>query len=110
MLFDRLEVREEVVMAGIPQRYAGKIGGVLSCFDRVVIRTIPQIGYADAMSAELWRRKIRIFDFPRWEHDNTEFDERMKGRAKSVEVETEICAKASRGHLARSVRILSDRG
>lgn len=51
----------------LTERYAGKIRGVLSCFDRVVITgTIPQIAYADAMNAELWRRKIRIFDFPKF--------------------------------------------
>lgn len=45
-------------------RYAGKIHGVLSCFDRVVITgTIPQIGYAQAMTQELWSRKVRIFDY-----------------------------------------------
>ena len=49
----------------LTERYAGKIRGVLSCFDRVVITgTIPQIAYAGAMNAELWRRKIRVFDFP----------------------------------------------
>ena len=48
----------------LTERYADKIRGTLSCFDRVVITgTIPQIGYADAMCAELWRRKVRIFDF-----------------------------------------------
>ncbi len=48
----------------LTERYADKIRGTLSCFDRVVITgTIPQIGYADAMCAELWRRRIRIFDF-----------------------------------------------
>ena len=51
----------------LSERYADKIRGVLSCFDRVVITgTIPQIGYADAMTAELWRRRVRIFDFPKF--------------------------------------------
>ena len=48
----------------LTKRYADKIHGVLSCFDRVVITgMIPQIGYADAMSAELWRRKIKVYDY-----------------------------------------------
>ncbi len=51
----------------LTERYASKIRGELSCFDRVIITgMIPQIGYADAMSAELWRRKIRVFDYPRF--------------------------------------------
>ena len=49
----------------LTKRYAGRIRGEeLSCFDRVVISgMIPQIGYAEAMTAELFRRKIRIFDY-----------------------------------------------
>jgi len=51
----------------LTERYAGQIRGMLSCFDRVVISgTIPQIRYADAMTAELNRRKIRIFDYSRF--------------------------------------------
>lgn len=39
------------------ERYAKEIRGSLSCFDRVVITgTIPEIGYAGAMSHELWKR------------------------------------------------------
>lgn len=48
----------------LTERYADQIRGVLSSFDRVVISgMIPQIGYAEAMTAELYRRKIRIFDY-----------------------------------------------
>ncbi len=48
----------------LTQRYADKIKGTLSSFDRVVITgTIPQICYAAAMSYELGRRGIRIFDY-----------------------------------------------
>ena len=51
----------------LTERYIGEIRGELSCFDRVVITgMIPQIGYAEAMTAELWRRKIRVFDYPRF--------------------------------------------
>lgn len=46
------------------ERYAKEIRGSLSCFDRVVITgTIPEIGYAGAMSHELWKRGFRIFDY-----------------------------------------------
>ena len=48
----------------LTERYADQILGELSCFDRVVISgMIPQIGYAQAMTAELFRRKIRVFDY-----------------------------------------------
>jgi hypothetical protein len=46
------------------ERYANKIRGVLSCFDRIVITgTLPDICYADAMSSHLRSKGIRIFDY-----------------------------------------------
>jgi hypothetical protein len=51
-------------MSTLTERYAGKIRGVLSCFDRVVITgTLPDICYADAMSSHLRSKGIRIFDY-----------------------------------------------
>jgi hypothetical protein len=48
----------------LTERYDDKIHGVLSCLDRVIITgMIPQIGYADAMSCELYKRKVRVFDY-----------------------------------------------
>jgi len=47
------------------ERHQDKIAGVLSCFDRVVITgTLPDIGYAGAMSRYLSYHQIRLFDYP----------------------------------------------
>jgi hypothetical protein len=49
------------------ERHADKISGELSCLDRVVITgTIPSICHAEAMSAYLRFKSIRIFDYARW--------------------------------------------
>jgi hypothetical protein len=51
-------------MSMLTERYAGKIRGILSCFDRVVITgTLPDVCYADAMSSHLRSKGIRIFDY-----------------------------------------------
>ena len=51
-------------MVALTERYASKIRGVLSCFDRIVITgTLPDICYADAMSSHLRSKGIRIFDY-----------------------------------------------
>jgi len=51
-------------MAALTEKYANKIRGVLSCFDRIVITgTLPDICYADAMSSHLRSKGIRIFDY-----------------------------------------------
>ena len=51
----------------LTDRYADKIRGVLSCWDRVVVTgTIPDICYADAMARHLGKRGVRLFDFPKY--------------------------------------------
>jgi hypothetical protein len=51
----------------LTERYADKIAGVLSCFDRVVIQgTLPTMCYAAGMAGFLSYRKIRLFDYPRF--------------------------------------------
>ena len=47
------------------ERYADRIAGVLSCYDRVVITgTLPPVCYAEGMTRYLHARGIRIFDYP----------------------------------------------
>ena len=49
------------------ERHEKEIVGVLSCFDRVVITgTIPEIGFAGAMTGYLFRHNVRIFDYTKW--------------------------------------------
>lgn len=54
-------------MALLTERYADKILGQLSCYDRIVIQgTLPGFCYADGMTAYLYANNIRIFDYPRF--------------------------------------------
>ncbi len=54
-------------MASLIDRYHNMIAGVLSCWDRVVIRgTLPGLCYADGMTSYLTAQHIRIFDYPRF--------------------------------------------
>jgi hypothetical protein len=56
-------------MTPLTERYADRLRGVLSCFDRVVITgTLPDICYAEAMAARLRFEHVRLFDFTRWAH------------------------------------------
>ncbi len=51
-------------MSLLPVRYAKKIKGTISCFDRIVITgTIPQVCYAKGMTQILRQNNIRIFDY-----------------------------------------------
>jgi hypothetical protein len=54
-------------MTLLTERYANKIRGQLSCYDRIVIQgTLPGLCYAQGMTTFLNINKIRIFDYPRF--------------------------------------------
>ena len=54
-------------MTLLTERYANKIHGTISCFDRVVIGgSWPDIRYGDALRRLLRSQGVRLFDFPKW--------------------------------------------
>ncbi len=54
-------------MDSLVDRYEDKIAGVLSCWDRVIIRgTLPGLCYADGMTSYLNAQQLRIFDYARF--------------------------------------------
>jgi hypothetical protein len=49
----------------ITEQYKEQIRGILSCYDRVIIRgTIPVWCFADGMTSVLYSKHIQIFDYP----------------------------------------------
>jgi len=49
----------------LSERYADRLSGVLSCYDRIVVTgTLPTVCYAEGMTRFLYARGIRIFDYP----------------------------------------------
>ncbi len=54
-------------MASLIERCGDRILGVLSCYDRVIVRGgIRGFDYAQAMESYLRWRKIPLFDFPKF--------------------------------------------
>jgi len=54
-------------MTSLLDRYADKIQGVLSCYDRVVLQgTLPGLCYAGGMTAYLASKQVRIFDYAKF--------------------------------------------
>lgn len=50
-------------MANLIERHREKFVGALSCFDRLVLQgTLPSVAYPQAVTTELDRRDIRLFD------------------------------------------------
>jgi hypothetical protein len=53
-------------MANLIERHREQILGVLSCYDRVVIRgTLPSVCHVNAMATTFDARGIRLFDYPK---------------------------------------------
>lgn len=51
----------------LQKRYASKISGMLSCYDRVIIKgTLPTVCYADGMTNYLFSHNILIFDYAKF--------------------------------------------
>lgn len=54
-------------IALITEQYKEQIRGVLSCYDRIILKgTIPSWCFAEGMTSFLYAEKIRIFDYPEW--------------------------------------------
>jgi hypothetical protein len=72
----------------LTERYKDRIRGVLSCYDRVVIRgTLPGICYAEGMTAYLHASGIRIFDYPKFANS---FREKIRETAESLAREHDV--------------------
>lgn len=100
-------------MGSLTERYADKIKGVLSCFDRIVIQgSMPGVGYAAGMTGFLKAEDVRIFDFAEFSKPLTETIRQNAERiAKENGLQIEFIRKAKgfrkEDHIAK---ILADRG
>lgn len=99
-------------MSMLTERYAGRIQGVLSCFDRVVITgTLPDICYADAMSSHLRSKGIRIFDYTQFvEPLRDEIRVRAEETAQKNGLEIEFIRKKDFRKEDRIKKIIAQRG
>ena len=82
--------------SALVERYADRIAGVLSCYDRVVITgTLPTVCYAEGMTRFLYATGVRIFDYPQFAMT---LRDRVRDRAASVAAEAGIAIE----HIAKS--------
>lgn len=99
-------------MASLLDRYHDKIAGVLSCWDRVVIRgTLAGLCYAGGMTSYLNAQGIRIFDYPRFAEP---LRDRVRANAEKLAakagVEIEFIRKSSSRKEARIKEVIKQRG
>lgn len=96
----------------LTERYADKIAGILSCYDRVVITgTLPQICYAAGITSWFYAHEIRIFDYPNWANQlRLKIRENAEHIAKANGIEIEHIKKSTIRKEEHVQRILKDRG
>lgn len=80
----------------LAERYADRLSGVLSCYDRIVVTgTLPTVCYADGMTRFLYAKGIRIFDYP-------SFAKELRERVREAASRLAATAGAEIEHIAKS--------
>ncbi len=88
----------------LTERCADQIQLVLSCFDRIVLTgTLAEFGHAKAATQELFRRKIRIFDFPKFAN---EIRESLRDHAERIATDAGVSIEFVRSHAVRKESIV----
>ena len=99
-------------MASLLERYADKIDGILSCYDRMVLQgTLPGLCFAEGMTSYLYAHQIRIFDYPRFaEPLRDQIRANAEQLARENHLEIEFIRKASFRKEDRIAKVLEQRG
>ena len=99
-------------MLSLLERYADRIVGMVSCFDRVVIMgTLPAICHGGAMAGHLGSHGVRLFDYPRWaEPLREEIRVNAERLAKDAGLEIEFIRRRDFRKEERVKQIVAERG
>ena len=96
----------------LTERYHGRLAGVLSCYDRIIVTgTLPGACYAKGMTGFLSARQIRIFDYPRFAEP---LRDRVRDRATELASTTGVIIEhIAKNHLRKEdivAKVLAARG
>jgi hypothetical protein len=96
----------------LTERYAEKINGVISCYDRIIIQgTLPGLCYAEGMTKYLSEHKIRIFDYARFaEPLRDQLREQAERLAREHDLEIEFLRSHKTRKEALIQQVLKERG
>lgn len=99
-------------METLVDRYSDSIKGVVSCYDRILVKgTLSGLGYADGMTKYLYAKGIRIFGYPAWANG---LREKLRGNAESIAkehgVEIEFVGDSRRRKENIVAKVLEERG
>lgn len=96
----------------VPERFRGRVHGVLSCYDRIVISgSLFPLCFAQGATSYLYRRQIRIFDYTRFaEPLRDQITTAMKALAEENGVTIEFVTRQSGRKEDRIRQVLDARG
>jgi len=96
----------------LTERHADQIAGVLSCYDRILVfGTLPNVCFAEGMTAYLYTHQVRIFDYPRFaQRFRDELRENAERLARENGIEIEHIGKRSVRKEALVEAMLAKRG
>jgi hypothetical protein len=93
-------------MADLVERYASRIWGVVSCYDRIIIRgQIPGFAYARGMESFLRAHDVRFFDFPKF---GMPFRQAIRENAEQLALVHGIEIQFMRNHQTRKEHVVAE--
>lgn len=91
-------------MSLLTERYADRISGVLSCYDRMIIQgTLPGLCFPKGMTSYLHAQKIRIFDYAKWAEP---LREQLRANAETLAAEHQVKIEFMRSHHTRKEAVI----
>jgi hypothetical protein len=88
----------------LTKRYEDNISGVLSCYDRIIIKgTLPTVCFAQGLTSYLFKNNIRIFDYAKFAEP---LREKIRTNAEQLAVSNNISIEFVRNSTARKEDIV----
>src|SRR2546425_12659661 len=88
----------------LTKRYAEKIIGTLSCYDRILLKgTLPTVCYGEGMTRYLSNKNIRVFDYAKFAEP---FREKIKMKAEELAANNGLTIEFVKSHKARKEDIV----
>jgi len=88
----------------LTKRYENKISGVLSCYDRIILKgTLPTVCYAQGMTNYLFKNNVKIFDYTKFAEP---LREQIRLNAEQLAVKNNLAIEFIRSSKARKEDIV----
>ena len=88
----------------LTKRYYDKIGGLISCYDRILLKgTLPTVCYAQGMTSYLFKNNILIFDYTKFAEP---LREKMRLHAEQLAATNNLTIEFIRSNKARKEDIV----